>query len=52
MPLPPELAETSEETALLGDVDAFLAYYESGQAFADWHERMARSTRELEELFN
>jgi hypothetical protein len=51
MPLPPELAEAPEETTVIGDVDAFIEYLESGQAFQDWNERLAQRARELEELF-
>ena len=51
MPLPPELAETLEETTVVGDLDAFIAYLESGQALQDWNERIAQTARELEELF-
>jgi serine acetyltransferase len=39
------------ETAVIGDVDAFIDYVESGQALRDWHERIAVAMRELEELF-
>lgn len=51
MPLPPELAETPEETTVIGDVDAFIEYLESGQALQDWNERIAQRLKELEELF-
>jgi hypothetical protein len=51
MPLPLELLEHPEETAVIGDVDAFIDYIESGQALRDWHERIAAAMRELEELF-
>lgn len=51
MPLPPELAETQEETTVIGDVDAFIEYFESGQALQDWNERIAQRMKELEELF-
>jgi hypothetical protein len=51
VPLPPELAEIPEETAVIGDVDAFIKYLESGQALQDWNERIAQRLKELEELF-
>lgn len=51
MPLPPELLEEPEETAVIGDLDAFMQYIDSGQAEQDWHERIAIRLRELEELF-
>ena len=51
MPLPPELLEEPEETAVIGDVEAFMDYIDSGQAERDWHERIALRIRELEELF-
>ncbi|GIX48956.1 MAG: hypothetical protein KatS3mg131_3167 [Candidatus Tectimicrobiota bacterium] len=50
MPLPPELAATPEDTAVVGDIDALIAYIESGQALQDWEERRAALLRELEEL--
>jgi hypothetical protein len=50
MPLPPELAEELEDTAVVGDIDAFIDYIESGQAALDWQERMAMRLRELDEL--
>jgi hypothetical protein len=51
MPLPPELAELPDDTAVIGDLDAFIQYVESGQALQDWNERIAQRTKELEELF-
>jgi hypothetical protein len=51
MPLPPELAELPDETAVVGDLDAFFQYVESGQALQDWNERIAQRAKELEELF-
>ena len=51
MPLPPELAEHPEETAIIGDIEAFFKYLESGQALQDWNEHMAFRIKELEELF-
>ncbi len=51
MPLPPELLEVPEETAVIGDIDTFMEYVDSGQAERDWDERIAIRRRELEELF-
>jgi hypothetical protein len=51
MPLPPELAELPEDTAVVGDLDAFMDYIESGQAQQDWNERLAQRIKELSELF-
>ncbi|TSC63000.1 MAG: hypothetical protein G01um101448_140 [Parcubacteria group bacterium Gr01-1014_48] len=51
MPLPPNLAEHPEDTAVVGDIEAFIEYVESGQAFLDWNERLAQRRKELEELF-
>lgn len=50
MPLPPELLEIPEATAIVGDIEAFIDYIESGQAWSDWVERLAMRLRELEEL--
>jgi len=46
--LPPELALASDETTVVGDIDAFIAYVESGQALRDWHERLAILTEECD----
>jgi hypothetical protein len=52
MPLPPELAELPDDTAVVGDVEAFfLEYVEPGQALQDWNERLAQRLKELYELF-
>ena len=51
MPLPPELAELPEDTAVIGDLDAFMQYIESRQAIQDWNQRIAQRAKELEELF-
>jgi hypothetical protein len=51
MPLPPELIECPEDTAVLGDLEAFIEYLESGQALQDWNERLAQRMKELAELF-
>jgi hypothetical protein len=34
-----------------GDIDAFIAYIESGQALQDWQTRLAAGLREFEGLF-
>ena len=46
--LPPELALASDETTVVGDIDAFIEYVESGQALRDWHERLAILTEECD----
>jgi hypothetical protein len=46
--LPPELALTSEETTVVGDIEAFIADVERGQALHDWHERLAILTEECD----
>jgi hypothetical protein len=46
--LPAELAIAPEDTAIIGDVDAFIAYLENGQAMRDWHERLAVLTEECD----
>jgi len=46
--LPPELALASEETTIVGDIDAFIEYVESGQALHDWHARLAILTEECD----
>jgi hypothetical protein len=46
--LPPELALASEETTIVGDIDTFIEYVESGQALRDWHERLAVLTAECD----
>ena len=46
--LPPELALASDETTVVGDIDAFIEYVESGQALRDWHERLAVLTAECD----
>ena len=46
--LPPDLALASDETTVIGDIDAFIAYVESGQALHDWHERLATLTQECD----
>ena len=51
MPLPPELLDIDDHTAIVGDIDTFIAYVESGQALLDWQERMNIRLREFETLF-
>lgn len=50
MYVPDEVFHDPDATALIGDIDAFMAYYESGQAAKDWEERMAYRMRELDWL--
>ena len=46
--LPVELAMAPEETTVVGDIDAFIEYLESGQSLRDWHERLAVLTAECD----
>lgn len=50
MPLPPELLEVPDETAVVGNIDIFLEYLTSGQAARDYEERLAQRLKELEAL--
>jgi hypothetical protein len=51
MALPPELIEEPADTAVVGDIDAFITYIESGRAQKDWQERLDLRLREFDELF-
>ena len=51
MALPPELIEEPAETTVVGEVDAFMTYVESGRALKDWQERLDLRLREFDELF-
>jgi hypothetical protein len=46
--LPIELIEASDETAVVGDIDTFIEYVESGQALRDWHDRLDAIAEEYE----
>jgi hypothetical protein len=46
--LPTELIEASDETEVIGDIDAFIEYVESGQALRDWHDRLGVIAEEYE----
>lgn len=50
MALPAESLNIPEDTAVIGDVDAFIAYIESGQAELEWLESLAVRYRKFEEL--
>ena len=47
--LPSELTAAEEDVAIVGDVDAFLRYVESGEALRDWQERRSQVQQEMEE---
>lgn len=47
-PLPVDMTYTPEETTVLGDIDAFIAYVESGQALTDWDARISSQTAECD----
>jgi hypothetical protein len=51
MQLPPELIDEPADTAVIGHVDAFIAYVESGQALLDWNERISMRLKEFDEVF-
>lgn len=46
--LPAELAIEPEDTTVIGDVEAFMEYVESGQALRDWHDRIAALSAECD----
>ncbi len=46
--LPADLNAVSEDTALVGDEDAFIAYLENGQAGRDWDERLLQLKEECD----
>jgi hypothetical protein len=46
--LPPELVNELDETTVVGDIDAFVAYIESGQALQDWYERLTMLAAEYD----
>lgn len=48
MPLPSELLDATDETTVVGDLDAFMVYLESGQAWQDWRRLHATAVKELE----
>lgn len=46
MTMPVELHMEFEETSVIGDVNAFIAYCEDGRAYLDWCDRIAVLTEE------
>ena len=46
--LPLELTEESDHTTVIGDIDTFIEYVESGQALRDWHDRLTAIAEEYE----
>ena len=49
--LPPEFLVASDATMVVGDLDAFSAYIETGQAFEDWQACCQAAAREREAFF-
>ena len=47
MGLPDHLWDVEEETAVVGDVDAFMRYVESGIAYQEWKAQVAFRHKEL-----
>ena len=50
MPLPSELAQVPENTAVVGDLDEFIAHVESGQAAIEWQMRLEKRVKDLKEV--
>jgi hypothetical protein len=48
MPLPNALLDAPDDTTVIGDLDAFMAYVESGQAWQDWCQLHAAAVKELD----
>ena len=46
--LPVELAMAPEETTVVGDIEAFIEYLESGQALRDWQARFTAMAEECD----
>ena len=45
---PVEIMAVSLDTTIVGDVEAFIAYVESGQALHDWQKRRADALQEID----
>jgi hypothetical protein len=52
MALPPELLEEPAETTVVGDIDAFMTYVESGRAQQDWQERLDLRLKDLRRSYH
>jgi hypothetical protein len=48
VPLPSKLIDEPDNTAVIGDLDAFMAYVESGQAWQDWRTLQEAARKELD----
>jgi hypothetical protein len=48
MPLPNALLNTTDDTTIIGDMEAFMVYIESGQACHDWWQLHAVAMKELD----
>lgn len=51
MVFPAELIDEPNDTAVIGDLEAFMAYLESGQAWHDWQELCTTAHREFARCF-
>ena len=51
MHLPIEIQEMPVDTTVMGDVDAFITYVESGQALDEWQKYHAKALQEIERCF-
>jgi hypothetical protein len=48
MHMPIEIQEMPADTTVMGDIDAFIAYIESGQALNEWQKCHAKALQEIE----
>jgi hypothetical protein len=48
MYMPIEIQEMPADTTVMGDIDAFIAYIESGQALNEWQKCHAKARQEIE----
>jgi hypothetical protein len=50
MTLPMPLNDETDDTAVIGDLDAFMTYVESGRALQDWHALCKAAAKEMDDF--